>query len=148
MTVKHNYFYVSDKAYDTLIALAKQQNYVQRSLIRPRGLSEFLEALSNYRMQDTRPDSEVERHLFEISTHHAPIWASYYLRRARALTLYRQSTANYIHIALQMGIIREEAPWTIGGPNRLNPTSVIGYVLESIGLGWITPVTLPNKLST
>lgn len=137
-------YYISDKAYDKLVVFAIQQRYVKPAALKKRGMSEFLNDLCYMKFEDTRPDNVKQNHQIMINAHRAPIWTLYPVRRTRALYLSQPTINRYMKLALQVGIIKEE-PWTIGGPSRTNPVSVISYVFEGLGLGWITPEKWPIK---
>ena len=137
-------YYISDKAYHMLTSTATQQRYIKYGAIKKKGLSEFLTDLCYMKFTDTRPAEIIRRHDIMIANGRAPIWTSYPVRRTRALALPKPTIERYMRVALQVGIIKEE-PYIVGGPSKLRPTSVVGYVLEGLGLGWITPNRFPIK---
>jgi hypothetical protein len=137
-------YYISDYSYHQLVTIAEQQGYIRRGGQRYRGISNFFNDLSKCDFSDTRPSQVIKRHAYEIKVGRAPLWMSHYIRRTRSLTLSKEAKQNYIHLAGKVGIIKDE-PFIYGGPVRTSFCSIIGYVLESIGLKWITPAKLPIK---
>lgn len=137
-------YYISDTAYNKLVIQATIQRYIKQGSLKKRGMSEFLNDLCYMTFKDTRPLHIKQNHEILKSMHRAPIWTLYPVRRTRALYLEEPTILRYMQLALQVGIIEEE-PWTIGGPSRTKPVSVLGYVFEGIGLGWITPTQWPIK---
>lgn len=137
-------YYISDTAYAYLTQLAVRQGYKKNTTERAVGMSEFLDDLAYRKFTDTRPPNVRSRHDEEIKHNRAPIWLSYVTRRQRMLYLPRPAIARYMHLAEEVGITREE-PYIVGGPSVTRPISVVGYVLEGIGLKWITPESWPMK---
>lgn len=145
-------FYISDRAYNHLVHLAQTKHYVKWGTKRAKGLSNFLNdlALDNFslsnksRFIDTRPPLVKQRHEEEIRLDRAPSWLHTRTRRAHNLILSEDTINKYMHVALQMGIAREE-PYTIGNRSTLSPQPNVSLVLEGIGLTWITPDRLPDK---
>lgn len=135
-------FYVSDYAYDKLVLKAIEQLYVAKDARRASGMSRFIEDISKVSVRDTRPEHIKRRHTEEIRTGHAPKWMTYHERRTRLLQMTPETLERYYVMAHVIGILRDD-PWPIGGPNRQNPVAVTSYVLESLGLGWITPERWP-----
>lgn len=136
-------FYVSDKAFGHLVHLAQVRGYVKWGAQRVKGLSEFLNMLSESKFTDTRPDLVRQRHEEEIRMGRAPTWLHTRTRRARNLQLSETAIENYLELAYKVKIIKDE-PYTIGGPSRLTPQPSVSLVLEGIGLQWLTPKTLPS----
>jgi hypothetical protein len=137
-------FFVSDEAYGRLTRLGQRQSYINITPQRVNGMSKFLEDLSSANFKDTRPLNVKQRHESEVRLGHAPTWISYHVRRQRLLTISDTSMIRYMGIALSFGIITPE-PYAVGGPSRLTMIPTTSLVLEGIGLGWITPVTVPLK---
>lgn len=140
----HRIYYISDKAYQKLVQFSVRQGYKKLETERAYGMSEFLEDLAYYDFIDTRPQSIIERHNQEIAHDRAPTWTSYGNRRPRMLYLPAPAIQRYITQAYIFGIIRE-VPYVKGGPSVVQPISVVAYVLEGIGLEWITPIRFPIK---
>ncbi len=143
-TVPSQLYYVSDKAYNHLAYIAMCQGYIKTGAIRQKGMSEFLDDLAYMSFTDTRPLIIKERHQQELEVGRAPRWSSYNVRRTRSIRLPDPAIERYMKLALQVGIIKKD-PWLVAGPSRTRPTSVLGFVFEGLGLGWITPVKLPIK---
>lgn len=141
---EYQQYYISDKAYRNLVTMAQRQKYVKELTQRHKGMSEFVADLAYYEFKDTRPPNVIERHKQQIAFNRAPIWTEFAVRRVRRLFIPHPAELRYLKIARQVGIIRDE-PWAIGGPSILKPIPIISYVLEGIGLGWITPTRLPVK---
>lgn len=140
--MKYHLYYISEPAYLHLIDLAIKHNYVAKNYVRTHGLSRFLNILSAQTFTDTRPLHVVERHDMEIAYLRAPSWTNFEPRIPRNLKLLEVTQERYVELAFKVGII-ENNPWTIGGPRRIYLPSIIGCVLEGIGLGWITPKEIP-----
>jgi hypothetical protein len=134
--------YISDYAYAKLITLAQRQRYVPYGSSRVKGIGEFLEDIAHKEFVDTRPPLVRERHEQELRYNRAPVWLHNRRRRSRLIKLSDGAVARLFKIAFLVGIIREE-PFIIGGPSRTNPLPSVAYVVESIGLGWITPDVYP-----
>jgi hypothetical protein len=137
-------YYMSERAYGHLVFMAQKQGYIPWGAERAKGLSEFLNDLAHYALEDTRPELVRMRHEEEISHNRAPSWHHTRLRRARLLKLDENAIEKYFESALIFGILREE-PFAVGGPQRNTPYPAIAYVLEGIGLEWLTPVDLPRN---
>lgn len=132
-------YYISDVAYDRLTMFAQKARYVKFGASRAKGMSEFLSDLALKPLEDTRPPFTKERHAQEVAYGHAPTWLQYHTRRARLLSLTEDAVARYFKVGYQVGIIKAE-PYAIGGPDRRTPYPTVAYVLEGIGLKWLTPV--------
>lgn len=143
-TPVHSY-YLSERAYNSLIVMAQHQRYLPFGTRRAKGLSEFLNDLSSFSLEDTRPPLVLRRHREEERRNRAPTWVHTRLRRSRPLKLTDAAIENYVGCAYVFGIIRND-PFAIGGPRRTTPYPTVAFVLEAIGLKWLTPVDLPNKL--
>ena len=130
--------YLSDYSYNRLISLAQRNRWLPYEVKRAHGLSAFLNALSHFPLVDTRPENIRRRHDEEIKMNHAPTWSYVSQRRSRLLTLNEETIALLFRVAFQVGIIRAE-PWAVGGPRRNSPIPSIAFVIEAIGLGWISP---------
>ena len=137
-------YYISDTAYQHLIMLATRQGYKKLNTERAVGISEFLSDLAYYDFSDTRPYQIVERHKQEIENNRAPTWTSYSVRRTRMLYITLPSIQRYVQLALKVGIIRRE-PYLYGNVSITKPVSIVGYVIEAIGLKWLTPNSYPLK---
>lgn len=135
---------ISETAFKYIQQIAVRQGYLKPRLAKSRGLSEFLEDLAYASFIDTRPLNIVDRHNMEINIHRAPRWTSYIVRKARMITITEDAIKNYILIAYKFGIIKDP-PYAVGGPSITKPVSVVGYVLEGIGLKWLTAEKLPVK---
>jgi hypothetical protein len=142
MRPKARAYYITDLAFGKLVGLAQRHRYVRFGTERAKGLSEFLNDLSHFDMEDTRPQIVKERHEQEIRLNRSPTWLYVYNRRARLLSLTDEALQKYVEVALQVGIIKKD-PYPIGGPDRRTPYPTVSLVIEGIGLGWITPVTIP-----
>jgi hypothetical protein len=141
--VKSVLYYLSDDAFATISRMAEQQGFVAQGAIHKRGLSNFINKLSEQEFDDTRPKNVISRHIQEIQTGRAPTWKSYQQRKTRTLQITDKARANFYKIAIQVGIIKANEPWIVGGPDRYNLVSITSYVLEGIGLRWVTPKRLP-----
>lgn len=137
-------YYISDLSFNKLVGIAQRQQYVQFGSERVKGLSDFLNDLSKYPMEDTRPALVKERHQEEIKHDRAPTWTHIRTRRNRQLKLTDDAIERFFLVAYQMGIIRMK-PFVRGGPDRRTPFPSVALVLEAIGLGWITPIELPRR---
>lgn len=135
---------ISETAYKYLQRMCLYQGYISPGLTRNRGMSLFLNDLSHSTFTDTRPSDITYRHNVEIKNGRAPLWSSYSRRKNRMLKLTDESIQNYITIAYTFGIIKDP-PYIVGGPSLQNPYAIVGYVLEGIGLKWLTPDQLPVK---
>lgn len=142
MKVESKLYQISETAYRNLYLTAMRQGYVKSGLSKARGMSQFIIDMSLCTYYDTRPSNVVDRHNQEIAMNRAPKWTSYIIRKARMLTLSQEVIDNYIVIAYQFGIMHDP-PYAVGGPSILQPVSIVGYVLEGIGLKWLTPEKLP-----
>lgn len=138
-------YYLSDKAYNHLIHLAQIKKYVSFGSARVKGLSTFLNELATFELLDTRPDNVKKRHEEQEALGRAPTWLHHRQRRARSLSLTDDAIQRYFKVAFEVGIIQNE-PFIVGGPSRLTPIPSVAYVLEGIGLEWLTPKDLPTKL--
>jgi hypothetical protein len=137
-------YYISDTAYNRLITLAQQARYVPYGSNKVIGLSAFLNDLASCPFRDTRPPLVKQRHEQEIALNHAPTWTSVKFRRTRTLKLTDDAIARYYLMSHRVGITRKE-PYVRGEPSRISPYPAIGFVLEGIGLQWLTPTELPDK---
>lgn len=135
-------YYISDKAYNALTGMGQRRRFIPFGTARVKGLSEFLSLLARSSFEDTRPPNVKLRHQEEMAHNRAPNWAHSRQRRARPLTLTDDAIARYWNIAFLVGITRAEG-FAIGGPPTNIPYPSVAYVLEAIGLGWLTPDTLP-----
>lgn len=133
-------YYISDKAYNSLIGLGQRHKYILYGTSRAKGMSEFLIDLADKELEDTRPPFVRQRHEEEIKWNRAPTWLHSRQRRARLLTLTDHAIECYFKVAFEVGIIRVDPPYTIGGPARDNPIPSVAFVLEAIGLKWIQPI--------
>lgn len=141
--VPHIAYYISDYAYNQLVYMAQKQGYIPWNTIRAKGMSNFLNDLASYPLEDTRPIHTKNRHEEEIRNNRAPTWTNR-SKRGRLIRLTDDSLQSYVEAALKFGIIRED-PYPVGGPDRRTPYPTVGCVLEAIGLGWLTPQNLPKR---
>lgn len=120
--------------------------YINSKSINAVGLSAFLEDLSFMSFVDSRPDSVKEKHRSDLAREVYPKW-KYQLERSevRCLTLTEETDANYIEIAVQVGILIDRK---IANPGRAVKSieSIVSQVIEAIGIGWITTDTLPSSV--
>lgn len=141
--VRH--YYITDKAFQKLILMAQQGHYVKPGTERAKGMSDFFNDLAHYALKDTRPPFVVQRHQEERRNNRAPTWTFTRFRRARSLKLTDEAIESYLTSALVFGII-EINPFPIGGPRRDTPYPAISIVLEAIGLGYLTPESMPIQV--
>lgn len=136
---------ISDIAYNHLVRLATDTGFVKSGAVHKIGISRFTERLSYRRMIDTRPRSikGADRELLRIGR--VPVWKRHYQRWARTLNLSEEAIERYCRIAIEHRIVIGRG--YKGGPNWKSATSIVGAVLEAIGLGWLTPTSLPEELS-
>lgn len=130
--------FLSDRAYNTLLERAHSSKWV-RSTNHARGLSNFIEALSNlplHEWHDTRP-----RHI-RLSDHdrlqsgRPPYWSYEDPRRLRVLHPSDEAIQRLAHIALHFGTINPRR-------NLISDLSLVSSLLEAIGCSFIMPSYFP-----
>lgn len=106
-----------------------------------RGLSAYIDALATCNFEDTRPDDVRELHEAMLASNYFPFWSAEEYRPQTRLHLYNTTIAKLYAFGITNDIIN---------PRRvvMNPpaVSVIGYVLEAIGINWLTPVDPPKLI--
>lgn len=122
--------------------MAQRHKFVRFGSARVKGLSDFLNQLATIPLLDTRPDLVKMRHQEEIRNNRAPTWLHVRVRRSRLLKLNDDAIARYYLAAFQFGITRAQ-PYAVGGPDMRTPYPSVAFVLEAIGLGWLTPEEFP-----
>lgn len=136
-------YYITDYAYEKLIDLAKQLNYIEPNAKRAKGMSEFLDALSHQEFIDTRPPEMIEEHEKASLRSSPPRWTiTGEYRKPRLLSLTPTSIFNYLKIGILTGVIVTEK---LVNPGRINRSeeALVASVLEAIGLELLTPTSLP-----
>lgn len=105
-----------------------------------RGLSSYIDAIATCEFEDTRPSDVRELHQAMLSSNYFPYWSAEEYRPQTRLKLRDFTLVKLYAFGITNDIIN---------PRRVvvNPpvVSVIGYVLEAIGISWLTPVN-PTKL--
>lgn len=133
--IKYN---LSDTAYNHLLDLARQANYIYSTDLvksKPKGISEFLNIISEFTYQDSRPSYIKQSDLQRLQNQRLPYWSLEYQRRARWFKLTDAARQAYVCIAMQFGITNNYYYKT----QRLSTTSLVNATLEAIGIEWLTP---------
>lgn len=137
-------YHISDKAYEHLVELAIEHNFVRGGSLRRAGMSRFIERLAFRTFVDTRPDEYRAADEARMSRFRCPIWVDGSIRRMRTLDLSDEALSQYCAKALELNITLGR--YYRGGPWWKSPTSITATMLEAIGLGWLTPTRIPVEL--
>lgn len=136
-------FYISDKAYATLVTMAMSGGFVSMNAQRMHGMSKFIIALSRRQYTDTRPDFMKADDEYLISMRHTPTWIpGEQPRKSRGITINQSTLVRLGVIALEHRIFIGR--YYKGGPMYNSPVSIAGAVLEAIGLNYLTPDVWPR----
>lgn len=100
------------------------------------GLSGYINAIASCELQDTRPDDIREYHSYMD----VPNWSCEEYRPQNKFRLSPRAILKLYEFGLEHDIT---------DPRRLQEkppaVTVIGYVLEAIGIEWLTPINPPRK---
>lgn len=148
---KYTQIHLSDKAYEGLQKLAQEWNYAKTHTI-SRVIADL--AANSVKFEDARPKEIREADLSIENDRRAKVWNDLSFRRPR---LMGQLPTNYLlNIAKQFDIVpyasqraailgHRQNPFWRQSVSRQSNNSIIGPVLEAIGIGWLRPLSIPLR---
>lgn len=139
--------FLSDKAYQGLIAQAREKDFV-RGFNRPKGLGLYMSGVLRLNptidtWKDTRPASLQAMTLNDLEAGQFTQWDDGELRAVRLLTIPQPHNDNIEAINIvrelgfQLGVLKL-------APHKLKKATMFSQFWEAIGLGWLTPMKLPE----
>jgi hypothetical protein len=136
--------FLSDGAYEGLVKLAREAEYI-RGEQRSRGLSKFMYALVTINPTtnlwlDKRPASIKEILLEELEEGLFPTWDKGDRRWPRPLGVEYTLLPRAAELALELGVIKSNAPGLRGRGDRLTVSALSSQFWEAVGIGWLQPV--------
>lgn len=150
-TLRRCDFFISQTAYTNLRTMSRKHFYSHDKGEHQRGLSQFIRALANPDIHwiDTRPQ-DIQDIDYVRLTHNPPLLPLWTTpddrdddgRKHRGIYINDNSLTTLYRLALSRAIIK---PTTIN-PKKTEPlrkVPVVGYLLEVIGLGYLTPNNIP-----
>lgn len=137
-----NLYSVSNEAYDGLVAQARGLGYVSPYPVeRVHGLGEYISTIAFGEFEDARPDEYKELDRESLERGILPCWYDDNLRYKRRFRLRPAVEDRLYQVALAYGISNFRRTDSVR-----RKASVLGAILEAIGLGYLRPVNPPGKV--
>ncbi len=137
-------YYLSDVAYDYLSKMAVEQNYVAEGVLHRVGISQFVERLSYRKYIDTRPDDIKLLDERLLASKRIPMWNTEEYRTSRTFRLSEGALTRFAITALSHRMTL--GPAYKCGPYWKSLPSIAAWVLEAIGVEWLTPTEWPENV--
>lgn len=135
--------FVSDEAWQHLVSMAKDSEYIRHTAKNVAGMDAFIEyIILNTELQDSRPQDIKEQDEFMTEVGMAPEWIKYTPRKRRSIRVSNNTLIQACLAAHNLGITSVKP--RVGSPTPFDGNKCLSILLEAIGTGWICCIGAQN----